>query len=605
MKAIADKWQLPILGAHSFRWSTSAATQFRTAMGSLVAEAEKELEKVHASVHLQLRFLDSPRDILTQIESGISPAFAIMEVSELDEELALLAGYLQGTRMPALYLCQGNPAAVIGRLGLRPADQRVIEYASLDQLAGRDSPLVRAITKAISPSRIQEELIYDLWFPRETHTIWIVCPTIHQAGEFATPRSPDYTYLDNLGDTDALLNVMVFLSRYYPRATIEKFSSEDLPSGHTHSNLVVIGGPGSEGEISNRLCRELMLSMNSRVCYTDDCDRMLIGAGASRVELTAEFSADQPARRRDYGYFARFPNPFNEEATIVLLSGIHTTGVLGAANAFGDRRESLRNFYVVYNSSANPRSFECHFEVNALNQSIQVPRIELANIASLGPTEAARQNRVAIPAQGAAESSSSVTVLFVAGDRGGSQSSQIQTPRELDSIQNALRACKYRDAISLANPILAATRMKLVRAYRTNAGIIHFAGHGDNRSLSFILDQGILVNTTEIIADSLAAILTNFPQRVRLCVLNTCCSAPIADHLVKVNAVDAAIGWNHKVSDIDAISFSEALYGLLGDGIGLQKSFNLAAQATGSGQPPSVFVIAGFDPEHVLVSHVE
>jgi hypothetical protein len=491
----------------------------------------------------------------------------------------------------------------VGRLGLRPADQRVIEYESLDKLVASDSALVRAITQAISPSRIQEELIYELWFPRETHTIWIVCPTIHEPGEFATPANPDFTYLDNLGDTDALLNVMVFLSSYYPRATIEKFSSEDFAAGHEHSNLVVIGGPGSDGEISNRLCRELMSSMNSRVSYSEDCDRMLI-AGTSSAELVAEFSKN-PAKRRDYGYFARFPNPYNEDATIVLLSGIHTTGVLGAAHAFGDRRESLRNFLAVHKSAANPRSFECHFEVNALIRSIQVPRIELANIASLGPTEPAPQDSEALPDRAAAKTSSSVTVLFVAGDRGGTQANQIQTPREEDAIQDALRASKYRDAISLSNPIHAATRQKLVRAYRSNAGIIHFAGHGDERSLSFIVDQGILVSTTDVIAEQLASILKTFPQRVRLCVLNTCQSAAIAEHLVKTNAVDTAIGWNHKVTDVDAISFSESLYGLLGDGMGLQRSFNLAAQVIASGQPPSLFVSEGIDRERALVSHTE
>ena len=72
--------------------------------------------------------------------------------------------------------------------------------------------------------RIHEELVYQFWFSRETSTIWVVCPQIHEPSEFADRSSPDHTYLDNLGDTDALLEVMVFLSQYYPNATIECFS---------------------------------------------------------------------------------------------------------------------------------------------------------------------------------------------------------------------------------------------------------------------------------------------------------------------------------------------------------------------------------------------
>src|SRR5207245_714677 len=116
----------------------------------------------------------------------------------------------------------------------------------------------------------------------------------------------------------------------------------------------------------------------------------------------------------------------------------------------------------------------------------------------------------------------SVTILFVAGDRGGSQRNQIQIPRELDSIQNALRGCEHRDAISLANPTLAATHQKLTEAYRHRPAILHFAGHGDDRSLSFISDQGLLVTQIPLVAEQLAAILRNFPERIRLCVLNTC-----------------------------------------------------------------------------------
>src|SRR5207244_9080555 len=136
-----------------------------------------------------------------------------------------------------------------------------------------------------------------------------------------------------------------------------------------------------------------------------------------------------------------------------------------------------------------------------------------------------------------------ITILFVAGDRGGSQRNQIQIPREFDSIQNALRSSEHREAFNLANPILAATHQKLVEAYRHRPRILHFAGHGDDRSLSFISDQGLLVNHIPLIAEHLAAILLSFPERVRLCVLNTCDSASVAKHLVDKRAVGAALGW--------------------------------------------------------------
>ena len=291
---------------------------------------------------------------------------------------------------------------------------------------------------------------------------------------------------------------MVFLSRYYPKATIEKFTSEDLPRGHANNNLVVIGGPrrGSSDSISNEVCREMMSSVSSHVAYSGDCEKMLVDSGTGQI---AEFQADLRTERldlrqsdrfniaRDYGYFARFPNPLNESAIVILVNGIHTAGVLGAAKAFSDRRESLPNHHLLFNSQVNPKSFECHFEVGVVHGSVRIPVVLRQNVYSIGLITTISINAASDDTQPATKPNGrdSVTILFIAGDRGGTQRNQIQIPREFDSIQNALRSCKHRDAISLATPILAATFQKLVEAYRHGPAILHFAGHGDAQK-SFI-----------------------------------------------------------------------------------------------------------------------
>jgi hypothetical protein len=190
-----------------------------------------------------------------------------------------------------------------------------------------------------------------------------------------------------------------------------------------------------------------------------------------------------------------------------------------------------------------------------------------------------------------------VTVLFVAGDRGGSQRHQIQTPREFNAIDEALRACEYRDTFYLARPILAATHQKFVEAYRHRPAILHFAGHGDNRSLTFISDEGSLVSQTPVTEEQLAAILGSFPDRVRLCVLNTCNSASVAKHLVDTHVADAAVGWPAQLADAAAIAFSRALYGRLGDGLSLSRSIALAAQSYGSEESPELYTDEGIDPD--------
>lgn len=199
------------------------------------------------------------------------------------------------------------------------------------------------------------------------------------------------------------------------------------------------------------------------------------------------------------------------------------------------------------------------------------------------------------------ESDARKTILFVAGDRGGSQRNQAQIPKEYHSIQEALRSSEHRDTFLVAPPILAATRQTLVEGYRHRPLILHFAGHGDERSLSFIFDQGLLVTQTQIFMEQLAAILGNFPNPVRLCVLNTCESSAIAKYLVDAGVVEAAVGWPTKLADATAIEFSKTLYGCLGNGVSLSKSVTLVAQSCGAEQAPIVCTGEGTHGDVVYV----
>lgn len=599
MSVSANTWKLTVVVAHSHKWSETVVSDFRNGVSSLIKTVERQMRVEHPSLGLTAYPLSTGQKTHSHEAICTSCAFAILDVTDYDEDLALLAGIMVGGRTPFVFVCRGTSGDVTQRLGL--GDSHVIPYESTAALCAENSPLHRELVQAISQTRVIEELVYELWFPRGTSAIWVVCPQIHEPGEFADRSSPDYTYLDNLGDTDALLEVMVFLSRYYPKAIIEKFNSDDLPRGHANNNLVVVGGPGSSDEISNRLCREMMGAVNSRVSYTEDCERMIVDPGLEQpIELRADTeSATRPEDfkiRRDYGYFARFPNPLNENATVVLVNGIHTAGVLGAAMVFADRRESLRNYHSVFVSGENANSFECHFQVEVLNGTVKVPALLAQNIYTLGPKQLrAASAPEATQPKACTEKGSSVTIAFIAGDRGGGNRNQIQIPREFDSIQGALRSCKHRDVVSVATPILAATRQKLVEAYRYRPAILHFAGHGDDRSLSLLSDLGLLVSETPLLAAQLASVLLSFPDRIRLCLLNTCNSEAIARHLVTAHATDAAIGWQGKVADAEAIAFSGAFYARLGDGLTLEQSFTLASESVGSEKRPALFVDNGVD----------
>ncbi len=596
---------LEVLVVHGPSWTEDGRTGFDAAIGAALVTVEAPLRSEHPPLRLAPRFLASD----DQQPSVGHPAIAIVDVSTSDGALAFLVGRFAGQQVPCIFICRRLDIDSASNLGLDVA--LVHQYDSVDHLATH-SVLQQDIRGRLSPNLIVTAMVHKLWFPPGTTSIRVVCPQVLKPTAFAARSDPDYTYLDNLGDTDALLDLMVFLSRRYPSADISQHSANDLPRDHASDNLVVIGGPGDTEEISNQICQMFMSEIGSRVSYSDDCNTMIVkGADGVDREFSAQMApatgaavnASTFAVRRDHGYFARFPNPLSGDTSVILVNGIHTPGVLGAGRAFGDRAGALKNYYAVLARGADPAKFECHFDVRVINGDPQVPQIAVADVLPLGP----------ITAQPTARPTSSATVdlptparvVIVAGDRGGSQMSSVQIPRESEGIQEVLLACTYRDAITFAALIQVATAHKVAAASRHNPTVMHFAGHGDERSLSFVEDEDVVVSPTRVSAEQLGNILREFPRRVRLCVLNTCESSAIARHLVTSRAVDFAIGWPNRVSDRTAIAFSNGLYTHLGEGYEIRRAVQLAAASGDGSATPELFAADGLDPNTPLVQGVE
>ena len=590
MSSGTDALQLVVVAVHATGWEGRAVGGFRHGVTEVVQRVEQRLKKNHPAIAVQTTFLNS-EEASEEREWQSVCTVAVLDMSESDGKLALCAGRLQGAHVPVIFVGDIESEPTAKRLNWGSSGS--VLYRSVDELFQSDSAFETELFRAVPEACIQEELIFRLWFPRRTSTIWVVCPQDHDPSEYADRSSPDYTYLDNLGDQDALLELMVFLSRYYPNATIEHFHSGNLPTGHTNDNLVVLGGPGSTSDIGNSVCKEMMEAVHSRVSYSDDCERMTVIMGEDApLELRAEYrdglgssATGQQRIREDVGYFARFPNPLNEESTVVLVNGIHTTGVLGAARAFSERREALSNFDTVLRIGASSTGFECYFKVPVLSGDVRVPSVGinqvfhvLSDISDPPPRQEQPTNE--------ADSRNSVKILFIAGDRGGFQLNQLQIPKELDEIQGALRASEHRDLISLGTPILAVTREKLARAYCHRPKIVHFAGHGNERSLSIIEDHHLSAKETALSAEEFLTVLNTVEEDVVLCVLNACESEGFARDLVGGGGTGYAVGWPHKVSDSTAIAFSRSLYGALGDGRTMCDAFNIAKVACGLHEVP-------------------
>ena len=188
-----------------------------------------------------------------------------------------------------------------------------------------------------------------------------------------------------------------------------------------------------------------------------------------------------------------------------------------------------------------------------------------------------------------------VRIQFVAGDRRGTQRNLLQIPKEHRAIRTAIESAAHRDYFQVLDAIHAASLQDLGTLYTVNATIIHFGGHGDDRSLSFVLDQELLAQTVPVSADQLAAILGAFPKPIRLCVFNTCESAEISHGLVRAGVLEFAIGWRGKIADGIAIRFTEQFYRHVGNGLSVGQAFALAEACNRTGDSSAGAVLAAAD----------
>lgn len=222
------------------------------------------------------------------------------------------------------------------------------------------------------------KMYWEVWFPRNAASAVIVASAGDDELEDAKLTARNYSMFDRIGDRDSVHALGVSLARNYRGLESRIMSAEDTDLVPLRENLVVVGGPGEydvdskNWHYGNGLGRLFLERIPSRFSYSSDCETLR----ANSDEYTAR--VDRSNRMtRDYGVFRRFPNPFNPRASIIMVHGIHTLGVLGASRVLDGSPESFPNLAVVatMHQQAPEVAFECFFEVEILNGTVAMPTI--------------------------------------------------------------------------------------------------------------------------------------------------------------------------------------------------------------------------------------
>lgn len=308
----------------------------------------------------------------------------------LDASSLLILDLSEGAVQPALYQIGYCDAAGIPHLILQRRESRqdstqidffdnAIVYedeAELSETLG--GHLAVKVKEVLEGQRISPYDREYVWFPKRTEAVHVVASRSTDNLYSADPNHRNHVYLEQFSDKDSVLELMVFLSRNYD-ARIHKYTSEEFPEKQLlRDNLVVVGGPGIDDVLpGNPICRELTSKIRSRVSYAKDGESLTLQTRDGLQSKRSTYEDD--VLLVDYGYFSRFPNPFEPTATVVMVHGLHTAGVLGACLAFCDHPHAAANFHTLRRALPGPPvnsvAFEALLEVERVGGSVVVPKL--------------------------------------------------------------------------------------------------------------------------------------------------------------------------------------------------------------------------------------
>jgi hypothetical protein len=343
-----------------------------------IAQADIRRERPSVSFSVRAELTEFGGSLNAELVTRLRGAdICIVDISDNNPNVFYELGVLHALNKPSIVLKSAKsesefpvPADLAGML--------LLKYEALHEIQGRLAAALYSVSQRLfaGASTSALSLCNSFWGERPKGTSHIlVAPRSSSETEFADLNSPNFIYLDRLGDKDAVVELSVLLARIYPELSLVRYVSNELPRDAYEGNLVLIGGPGSlvAGGASNVMVYPMHSKLGIPLTYSEDCEAMVAFGEEMRAEHSGTFLT------RDYGFFAKAPNPYNPDSTVVIVHGIHTLGVLGAARCFSDHPLAVENVAKVL-KTVGQQGFWTYFPVDIVNGAAMVPTVEAAHV---------------------------------------------------------------------------------------------------------------------------------------------------------------------------------------------------------------------------------
>ncbi len=259
--------------------------------------------------------------------------------------------------------------ASFGRRGvprlLKRFASRIVEFDTEEQRGSGESPIHSACR--------------ELWGLRADQSVTLVFPELpeHERPKFASASNPDHIRLHRFADLDSLFELKAFFTRQFPGISVQEFTWQDVPDSALIEDIIVVGGIAYNPFMADAMDR-LDSPFRQLAAPAGEPDALV--ARSSNEEYRPEHSAGGSVTA-DFGFFAKAPNPFNRDRSMVLINGVLTHGVLGAAKCFSDLEAGPRNCESVLDTLDNrPPQFAVLVRVAVLANRVKVPELDRGDL---------------------------------------------------------------------------------------------------------------------------------------------------------------------------------------------------------------------------------
>lgn len=218
---------------------------------------------------------------------------------------------------------------------------------------------------------------YRKLFGFKHELIYIVCSQLDESELRQQPEPEEFLYLSKYGDIDAFFEVLTSLGKVFPRLNAKFCTGQEFGKFNENqyaTNLLLIGGPDY-----NEITRFFM-QYTPFEFITRRGQALLNDKKNNRVFKSA-YCKEQGLRKvTDYGFFLKMPNPLNHNKTLIMINGIHTYGVYGAAKCFLSQDEheinlTMRNCKDIIDRLGKAPNFAVILEVQSINNIVAIPSI--------------------------------------------------------------------------------------------------------------------------------------------------------------------------------------------------------------------------------------